>query len=322
MKRLAILDDYQNVALEMADWLPLEGEVAIRVLNEHIADEAALAAEIGDCEIVVIMRERTPFTRSLFEKLPKLEHLYTTGMRNNSIDLAAAKDHGVVVTGHPSQGSPTVELTWGLILALARSLPFEYLGMRSGEWQRTVGRDIKGATLGIVGLGRLGGEVARIAQAFGMKVTAWSTNLTQARCDEVGVAFAGSKETLLEAADFVTIHLILSDRSRDTIGAAELERLGPRSCLVNTSRGPIVNEAALIEALSTHAIAGAALDVYDVEPLPKDHPLRSLDNVVLSPHLGYVSENNYRGFYSGAVGNIRAWLDGEVINEVTPRSGH
>lgn len=322
MKRLAILDDYQNVALEMADWLPLEGEVEIRVFNEHIGDETALAAQIGDCEIVVIMRERTPFTRSLFEKLPKLEHLYTTGMRNNSIDLAAAKDHGVVVTGHPSQGSPTVELTWALILGLARSLPFEHEGMRNGQWQRTVGRDIKGATLGIIGLGRLGAEVARIARAFDMNVTAWSTNLTQERCDEVGVDFAGSKEALLEAADFATIHLVLSDRSRDTIGAKDLERLGPQSCLINTSRGPIVNEAALIEALRTHAIAGAAIDVYDVEPLPKDHPLRSLDNLVLSPHLGYVSANNYRGFYSGAVENVRAWLDGKVINEVTPRAGH
>ena len=318
MKRLAILDDYQGAALEMADWQPLEGDVDIRVLREHIADEGALVSEIGDCEILVIMRERTPFTRWLFEKLPNLEHLYTTGMRNNSIDPATAGDNGVLVTGHPTLNHPTPELTWGLIIALARSIPYEHDGMRNGEWQRTVGHDLKGATLGIIGLGRMGSQVARVAKAFDMNIVAWSSNLTQARCDEIGVELAVSKAALLRASDFVTIHLILGDRSRGTIGAQELQQIGSDCFLINTSRGPIVEEAALIDALRSRAIAGAGLDVYDTEPLPADHPLRTFDNVVLLPHLGYVSRNNYRGLYGGAVANIRAWLDGDVINEVTP----
>lgn len=254
------------------------------------------------------MRERTPFPRSQLEKLPKLELLLTSGMRNLAIDVGAARER-VVVCGTPSLGYPTAEPTWGLILAAARSLPLEDRAVRDGGWQRTVGTGLRGKTLGVVGLGRLGGQVA----AIGMEVAAWSANLTEGRCAEAGVRRAAGKRALLAESDVVTIHLLLSARTRGLISAADLAAMKPTAWLVNTSRGPIVDEAALIGALERRAIAGAALDVFDVEPLPADHPFRRLDNAVVGPHLGYVTAENYRGFYGGAVENIRAWLAGAPV---------
>lgn len=319
MKKLAILDDYQGVALELADWTPLDGDVEITVFREHLGDEDAVAKALADFEIVCIMRERTPFPASLLEKLPKLEHLFTSGIRNRSIDLAAAQARGIAVTGTATAGHPTPELTWGLILALARSIPYEDRGMREGRWAERIGIALKNKTLGLVGLGRMGAQVAKVGLAFGMNVTAWSSNLTQERCNEVGVDFAGSKEALLANADFVSIHLILGERSRGIIDKAAFAAMKPTAFLINTSRGPIVDEAALIEALENDVIAGAGLDVYDIEPLQADHKIRTLPNTVLMPHQGYVADDNYNVFYKGAVENIRSWLDGEVINELPPQ---
>ena len=321
MKKLAILDDYQGVALDMADWSPLDGAVEIQVFREHLGDEDSVAAALEDFEILCIMRERTPFPRSLFDKLPRLEHLFTSGMRNKSIDLEAAADHDVVVTGTPTLDHPTPELTWGLILALARQIPLEDKAMHEGKWALTVGYSLKGNTLGIIGLGRMGTQMARVALAFGMNVLAWSPNLTAERCAEAGVTLAPSKEALLAESDFVTLHVMLGERSRGMIGRAEFAHMKPTAYLVNTARGPIVDEAALVDALRDGTIAGAGLDVYDVEPLPADHPLRSLPNAILLPHLGYVAQENYRNFYQGAVRNIRAWLDGEIVNPVTAATG-
>ncbi len=312
MKRCAIIDDYQGCALDMADWGGLAPDVEVEAFRDHIADEGELARRLGAFEIVCAMRERTPFPRSVFEKLPRLELLLTSGMRNLSIDGAAAKDHGVTVGGTPAVGTPTAELAWGLILALARSIPAEDRTIRAGGWQETLGVSLEGKTLGVIGLGRLGSRVAGIGKAFGMEVVAWSRNLTGERCREVGVALA-DKETLLRTSDVVTIHLLLSERTCGLIGASDLALLKKEAFLVNTSRGPIVDEAALIDALERRAIAGAGLDVFDVEPLPADHPFRRLGNTVVTPHLGYVSLENYRCYYPAMVEDIRAWLDGEPI---------
>ncbi len=313
MKRCAIIDDYQECALEMADWAALGDDVEVTAFKEHWADEDEVARRLAEFEIVCVMRERTPFPGSLVAKLPKLELLLTSGMRNFSIDLAAARDHGVVVCGTPSLGYPTAELTWGLILGLARHIPLEDRSTRLGSWQRTVGTCVQGNTLGVLGLGRLGGQVATVGKAFGMEVIAWSENLTDERCAEIG-AKRVDKDELFARADVLTIHLILSERTRGLVQAADLVRLKPSAYFVNTSRGPIVDEAALIEVLEQNRIAGAALDVYDVEPLPLDHPFRRLENTVITPHLGYVSVENYRGFYGGMVDDIRAWLTGAPIN--------
>lgn len=312
MKRCAIIDDYQGCALDMADWSALAPEIEVEAFRDHISDEDELARRLAGFEIVCAMRERTPFPRSLFEKLPRLELLLTSGMRNLSIDGAAAAEHGVTVCGTPSVGTPTAELAWGLILALARSIPAEDRTIRAGGWQETLGVSLEGKTLGVIGLGRLGGRVARIGQAFGMEVIAWSENLTEERCREIGVARA-DKETLLRGADVVTIHLLLSERTRGLIGASDLALLKKEAFLVNTSRGPIVDEAALIDTLERRAIAGAGLDVFDIEPLPADHPFRRLDNAVITPHLGYVSVENYRCYFPAMVEDIRAWLAGEPI---------
>ena len=312
MKRCAIIDDYQGCALDMAGWGALAPEIAVEAFRDHVADEDALARRLERFEIVCAMRERTPFPRSLFQKLPKLELLLTSGMRNLSIDGAAASDHGVTVCGTPSVGTPTAELAWGLILALARAIPEEDRATRAGGWQHTLGVALEGKVLGVIGLGRLGARVARIGKAFGMEVVAWSENLTEKRCREVGVALA-DRETLLGTADVVTVHLLLSGRTRGLIGAAELALLKPGAFLVNTSRGPIVDEAALIDALERRAIAGAGLDVFDIEPLPPGHPFRRLDNTVITPHLGYVSAENYRCYFPAMVEDIRAWLAGEPI---------
>ena len=315
--KLAVLDDYQGVALDMADWSPVQGALDITVFEHHLGDLEAVANALQDFEIVCAMRERTPFPRALFERLPKLRLLVSTGPRNASIDLVAAAEHKVTVCSTESMPRPPAEHTWALILAAARHVPAEDRRMREGGWQRTIGIDLAGRTLGVIGLGRLGAIVAEIGRAFDMRILAWSQNLTAARADECGATLV-SKEELLAEADFVTIHLRLSERTRGLIGAAELAAMKRSAWLVNTSRGPIVDEAALIDALERRVIAGAALDVYDLEPLPAEHPLRRLDNTVLSPHLGYVTTGTYQAFYRGTVEAVRAWLDGTPVRVLTP----
>jgi phosphoglycerate dehydrogenase-like enzyme len=317
MKRLAILDDYQNVARAMADWRSLESMVEVHAFHDTLSDENAVAKRLQDFEIIVAMRERTPFRRTLLERLPKLELLVTTGMRNASIDVKAANECGVVVTGTSSLAHPTAELTWALILALARHVPPENAGMHSGKWQTTVGIDLHGKVLGILGLGKLGGQAATIGNAFRMQVIAWSENLTPERASAVGAQLV-SKEDLFRRSDFLTIHTILSKRTRGLVGAADLATMKPTAYLINTSRGPIVDERALLIILENGKIAGAGLDVYDQEPLPSDHPLRRLENVVLTPHLGYVTEENYRVFYGEALEDVRAFLAGHPIRMITP----
>ena len=319
MKKLAILDDYQNVAMEMADWSPLDGDVEITVFNDHLSDEDAVAERLKPFEMVMIMRERTTFPRSLFEKLPNLEHLISSGMRNLSVDVDAASDHGAICTGTPSLGYPTAELTWGLIHSLARHVPFEDRETRAGAWQKTVGIGLRDKVLGIMGLGRIGVDVARVGIATGMQVIAWSENLTQDKCDEVGARLV-TKEELLRQSDFLTIHLLLSDRTRGLLQAADLARMKPSSYIINTSRGPIIDEPALIDALQNRKIAGAGIDVFEVEPLPLDHPLRDMPNMVIMPHLGYVTVENYQNWYGGTVENIRSWLDGKTINQMSGRN--
>lgn len=314
--RVAVIDDYQNVAMDMADWEPVTRDCEVIVFHDHLADEDAVAERLRDFEVVVIMRERTPFPRSQFEKLPNLKLLVTSGMRNLAIDVAAARELGVTVCGTPSAGTSTAELTWGLLLGLARRIPQEDRATRLGAWQRTLGPGLEGKTLGVIGLGRIGSQIAEIGNAFRMNVIAWSPNLTAERAAEFGAELVDGKETLLSRSDFVTLHVILSARSRGMIGAAELALMKPTACLVNTSRGPLVDESALIAALENDTIAGAALDVFDVEPLPLDHPFRRLENTVITPHLGYVSSDLYRIFFGVGVENIRAWLDGNPINEL------
>jgi phosphoglycerate dehydrogenase-like enzyme len=313
-RRCAVLDDYQGVAMDMADWGPVLGQVEVDVFREHLDDEDALVEALAGYEIVVLMRERTPFRRGLLDRLPALRLLITTGMRNASVDVAAAAERGVLVCGTGGLGTGTVELTWALILDLARGVTAENVGLRAGgPWQRTVGMDLAGARLGVLGLGRLGAQVARVGLAFGMEVSAWSANLTEQRAAEVGVRLAGSKAELLSGCDVVSVHLVLSERSRGILGAEELALLRPTAYLVNTSRGPLVDESALIEALRAGRIAGAGLDVFDVEPLPADHPFRSLPNVLATPHLGYVTQGGYRIFYRDIVEDIAGYLAGKPV---------
>jgi len=315
--RCAILDDYQNVALKMADWSPVAKDVDITVFNAPLGDKDKAIRALADFDIIVGMRERTPFPRGVIEALPKLRLLITTGARNASFDLQAAKDRNVVVCGTPSIGNPTAGIAIGLMLELTRRIGFENARMKSGElWQTTIGLDLDGQTLGVIGLGKLGARVATIAKAFGMKVVAWSQNLTEEKCRALGADYA-SKEDLLRQADFITIHVVLSPRTRGLMGAKDLSLMKPTAYLINTSRGPIVEEAALVAALTEKRIAGAGLDVFDVEPLPLDHPLRRLDNVVMTPHLGYVSVQNYRAYFAGVVEDIRAWLDGKPVRAMT-----
>ena len=315
--RIAVLDDYQKVARAMADWSAVERDAEVTVFNKYLGDLEAGATALRDFQVIAIMRERTPFPRALFERLPNLKLLVTTGARNRAIDLGAASDHGVMVCGTPSPGRATVEMTWALILAAARNLVVEERSMRSGGWQTALGFGLEGKTLGVIGLGRLGSQVAEIAKAFRMDVVAWSPNLTAERASECGVRLA-SKQELLASADIVTIHMVLSAGTTNLISADDLGRMKRTAWLVNCSRGPIVNEGDLISALESRTIAGAALDVYDVEPLPPGHPFRSLDNTILSPHKGYVTEETYRVFYEGTVEAIRAWLDGTPIRVLTP----
>ncbi|MBB1153314.1 MULTISPECIES: D-2-hydroxyacid dehydrogenase family protein [Amycolatopsis] len=309
--KIAILDDYQNVALQCADWGSLGAE--IEVFDEPFAGPDETVTRLAGFDVVVAMRERTPFPAAVFDRLPELKLLVSTGRRNAAIDLDAAKRCGVVVSATGALAAPTVEHAWALILAGARNLPLEFRSMREGGWQVGLGMALRDKTLGLLGLGRLGAEVARIGQAFGMKPIAWSQNLTPERAAEHGVT-AVSKEDLFARSDVLSVHLVLSERTRGLVGAAELAAMKPAALLVNTSRGPIVDESALVDALRGKKIAAAALDVYDVEPLPADHPLRTLDNAILTPHIGYVSRETYEIFYGGAVEDIAAFRAGEPIN--------
>jgi D-3-phosphoglycerate dehydrogenase len=314
--RCAILDDYLDVALRLANWSPLKDRVDIKVFNEPFASTEEAATALKDFEIICAMRERTPFPRALFAALPNLKLLITSGMRNAALDLEAAKDHQVVLCGTQWGRDPTAPLTMGLILELTRNIGRESARMHAGErLQKFVGIEIEGRTLGVVGLGKLGSKVSKLAQAFGMNVIAWSPNLTPERCKEVGVGYA-SKEELFATADIVTVHVVLSQRSRGLVGADDLARMKPTAYLVNTARGPIVDEAALLETLQQRRIAGAGIDVFSVEPLPVDHPVRKLDNIVLTPHLGYVTEDGFRNHYSQMVEGIGAWLKGEPVRRL------
>ncbi|MQA87610.1 MAG: D-2-hydroxyacid dehydrogenase family protein [Streptosporangiales bacterium] len=316
--RCAVLDDYQDVALSMADWSVVTDRVDVTTFRRRFEREDDLVDALRDCEVVVIMRERTPFPETLFARLPKLKLLVTTGMRNASVDLAAAAAHGVTVCGTAGSSEPTVELTWALILGVARHVVTENNSLRSnGQWQSTVGVDLAGKTLGLLGFGRIGTRVGRIGRAFGMDVVAWSRNLPGERTEPEGVRLAASKEELLAASDFVSIHLVLSGRTRGLVDAAALAHMRPTAYLVNTSRGPIVDQRALVEALDQRKIAGAALDVFDVEPLPDDDPLRAMPNVLATPHLGYVTQGNYTTYYREVVEDIEAYLAGSPIRTLT-----
>jgi D-3-phosphoglycerate dehydrogenase len=317
--RCAILDDYQNVALSYADWSKLAGDVEVKVFNQPFKNKEEVHRALQGFQIIAMMRERTAFLRDTIEALPDLKLLITTGAGNKSIDLAAAAERGVTVAGTGTFGNPTTGIAFGLILELTRRIGFENTRMKAGApWQVTVGHDIEGMTLGIVGLGKLGRRMANVAKAFGMKVVAWSPNLTPEKCKEAGVDYA-SKEDLLRNADIVTIHVQLGDRSRGLLAEKDLALMKPTAYLINTSRGPIVDEKALIAALTAGRIAGAGLDVFDLEPLPVDHPFRKLDNVVLTPHLGYVSIENYKVYYPDIVANIRAFVDGKPVKVITAR---
>ena len=318
MTRLAcaILDDYFDLALSVADWSQLGDRVDITVFNHPFASEQAAASALKDFEIICAMRERTAFPQSLFAALPKLKLLLTSGMRNAAIDLEAVKDRGVVLCGTQYGRDPTASLTMGLILELTRGIGRENARMHAGEpWQKFAGIEIEGRTLGVIGLGKLGSKVAGLAKAFGMNVIAWSPNLTPEKCKEAGVGYT-SKEELFATADVITVHVVLSERSRGLVGLADLARMKPTAYLVNTARGPIVDEAALVATLQQKKIAGAGLDVFAVEPLPADHPLRKLDNVVLTPHLGYATVEGFRNHYAQMVEAIDAWFKGEPVRRL------
>jgi phosphoglycerate dehydrogenase-like enzyme len=317
MHRIAVLDDYQSVAADFCDWSTVPGPIEVVEFHDHVRDEDAIAARLEPFDVVIAMRERTDFRRPLLQRLPNLRLLVTTGMLNKSIDIEAAAELGITVCGTGSNATATVELTWGLILATARHIPREDASVRAGGWQQTVGTDLAGARLGVIGLGRLGGQVARIGLAFGMDVVAWSQNLTDERATEVGVRRV-EREELFATSDFVTIHLLLSKRTRGLFGAADLALMKHTGVLINTSRGPIVEQAALLSALHDGRIAGAGLDVYDQEPLPRDHPLRSAPRTVLTPHLGYVTRDTYEVFYGEAVEDVAAFVAGSPVRVISP----
>ncbi len=314
-RRVAVLDDYQAVAEAVGPWDRLGEDTEVTFFHDHLAEEDALAARLEPFDVIVAMRERTPFPASLLARLPQLRLLVTTGMRNASIDVGAAQERGVSVCGTGGITASTAELTWGLILAVCRHIPAEDANVRAGGWQVTVGTELEGRTLGVIGLGNLGSRVAAIGQAFGMNVVAWSENLDPDRARSLGVEPVTLPQ-LLARSDVVTIHLRLSDRTHGLIGAAELAAMPAHAVLVNTSRGPIVDEAALLAALREGRLAGAGLDVFDVEPLPPDHPLRHAPRTVLTPHLGYVTEGTYRRFYSDAVENIAAFDAGTPVRVI------
>ncbi|MCW2741913.1 MAG: Phosphoglycerate dehydrogenase serA-like [Blastococcus sp.] len=317
MQRIAVLDDYQSVAAEFTDWSKVPEPVQVVEFHDHVDDEDALAERLQPFDVVIAMRERTRLPRSLLERLPNLKLLVTTGMRNKSIDIEAATARGITVCGTGSQATATVELTWALILATLRHVPQEDAALRAGGWQQTIGGDLAGSRLGVVGLGRIGSKVAAIGQAFGMDVVAWSQNLTDERAAEHGVRRV-DRDELFATSDVVTVHLLWSKRTRGLIGARDLALMKHTAVLVNTSRGPIVQEQAIVEALEHGAIAGAGLDVYDSEPLPADHPLRSAPNTVLTPHLGYVTRGTYEVFYGEAVEDVAAFLAGAPVRVIEP----
>jgi phosphoglycerate dehydrogenase-like enzyme len=306
--KIAVLDDYQNVALESADWSVLSGRADITVFQDHLDDTDAVIERLLPFDIICVMRERTQLPRNVLERLPNLKFIASTGPGNASIDVVAAADRGIVVSHTGYRSDPTIDLTWALILASARNIVAESNSLRSGGWQRTVGTELRGKTLGVLGLGRIGSEVARIGRAFGMDLIAWSRNLTPEAAQAAGAVLV-SKDELFEQADILTIHLVLSGRTRSLVGAAELALMKSTARLINTSRGPIVDEQALISALRNKQIAGAAIDVFDIEPLPASHPFRTLGNVLATPHIGYVAQGLYRTFYEDSVSNIRKWLD-------------
>ncbi|GGW18186.1 2-hydroxyacid dehydrogenase [Streptomyces capoamus] len=315
--RCAVLDDFQGVATGLADWSPVEERVEVVALREHLQGEDALADALAGYDIVVTLRERVPFPGSLIARLPRLKLLIASGMRNSVIDYAAAEAHGVIVCGTASSSTPPVELTWALLLGLARGIVQENNALRGdGPWQSTVGADLHGRRLGLLGLGKIGSRVARVGLAFGMRVSAWSRNLTEERATEVGVELAGSKEELLRESDFVSVHLALGDRTRGLLGAAELALMKPSAYLVNTSRAAIVDQDALLAALHEGRIAGAGVDVFDIEPLPAGHPMRTAPRLLATPHLGYVSHANYTTYYGQAVENIQAYLAGTPVRRL------
>ena len=313
--KIAVLDDYQGVARDLADWSALPGNSELEVFRDHLADEDALAERLQGFDAVIGMRERTAFPRSVLARLPDLRLLITTGARNASFDVEAATELGIVVCGTGGAGEGPTELTWGLIIGLLRKIPQEDRLTREGHWQTTVGVGLKDKTLGLIGLGHIGGLMARVGNAFQMNVIAWSQNLTAERAAECEARLV-DKDTLFRESDIASVHLRLSDRTLGLVGAREIGLMKPTSYLVNISRGPIVDEAALVDALTRKAIAGAALDTFDVEPLPKDHPFLTLDNTIIAPHLGYVTEEGYRAFYAGAIEDIRAYAAGEPVRVI------
>lgn len=315
--RCAVIDDFQSVATTVVDWSSVTADVEVVSFTEHLATEDEAATALAGFDIVVTLRERVPFPADLFARLPRLRLLVASGMRNSVIDFDAAKRHGVTVCGTASSSTPPVELTWALLLGLARGIVAEAEALRTdGPWQSTLGADLHGRTLGLLGLGKIGGRVAQVGRAFGMDVLAWSRNLTKERTDEVGATLAASKEDLLASSDFVSVHLALGDRTRGLIGAAELALMRPTAYLVNTSRAAIVDTDALLAALRAGTVAGAATDVFDIEPLPAGHPLRTAPRLLATPHLGYVSRANYETYYGQAVENIRAFLDGQPLRRL------
>ena len=317
MKTIVILDDYQNAALKMAPWERLKGRASIRVLDQYIGEHDALMEELADANVLVCNRERTPITKALLEALPKLELVVTSGMRNNSIDVDAAAARGVMVCGTATLGYPTAELTVGMILGWFRHIPAEVNNLRAGNWQQTVGTGVRGKTLGIVGFGRIGADVAKVGIALGMKVLAWSRSLTPEKAAAAGVT-AASLDEVLPQSDVVSVHLLANAQTRGIIGAREIALMKNTALLVNTARAALIDQQALINALHDGKLGGAALDVYDIEPLPMAHPLLKAPNTLLTPHLGYVMEENYRLSYTECLEDIEAWLDGKPVRVLAP----
>jgi D-3-phosphoglycerate dehydrogenase len=314
--RCAIPDDYFKISLNFADWSKITDRIDLTVFEKPFKSQDEAAAALKDFDIILAMRERTAFPRAMFDRLPNLKLMITAGMRNAAIDFEAAKDHNVVLCGTNFARDPTAPLTMGLILELTRKIGRESARMHAGEpWQINMGMEIEGRTLGVIGLGKLGAKVAKLAQAFGMNVIAWSPNLTPEKCAEAGVTYA-SKEDLFKNADVITVHVVLGPRSRGLVGREDLLRMKPTAYIVNTARGPIIDEVALLEVLQQKKIAGAGIDVFSVEPLPVDHPFRKLDNMVITPHLGYSTEEVFRGHYVQMVEGIDAWLKGEPVRRL------
>ena len=315
--KIAILDDYQQVARGLADWSRLPKDAELRFFHDHLADEEELVARLKEFHVVMGMRERTPFPRSVLSRLPELRLLVTTGARNAVFDVEAATELGIVVSGTPGTGEGPTELTWGLIIGLLRHIPEEDRRTRQGNWGTEIGVGLQGKTMGLLGLGHIGSLMARVANAFEMNVIAWSQNLTVERAAQCHATLV-DKDELFSEADVVSIHVRLSERTRGLVGVRELSLMKPTAYFVNISRGPIVDEAALVDALQRRAITGAALDTFDVEPLAPDHPFLKLTNTILAPHNGYVTEESYRAFYTGVLEDINAFAGGEPIRVVNP----